>query len=329
LFPATVATVTYLANGADGTTPTTAAHWSADLTAFDNLPVRMICNPETTTATIQAAGETYCKARTDDEPKWIYTVAKDQTKAQYITIGQNFQRGDEVCGVVPATWVQIQDPFNTNPSAPARDVPNAGAVMGAWIRSITTKGIHWIPATDDMAIFGIIGLVNTNLGAISSKQQITDLMNAGINIIQYTAGKGYVLKTFNTPCTSLDYAFANAGLMKSYIKVSVIDSSQSNVNEPNTFERIKSWRDGIYNFLFNLYRRGSTGSVPTGETFGQGYKVDGITPQEADDTYQVIADAVNNPNSSVVAGNRIAQIWFQRPAPTGSITVAVGISIPA
>jgi len=317
-FPVDVATTTYLTSGSDGTAPTTSAHWSRDLIKLDNLPVRFIGNPESTDETIQKAGETYCKGRTTDEPKWITNIAKDRTKAQLITIGQNFQRSDEVLSVIVAEWLKITDPFNDNINAPAREIPNIGHVMGSWIRSIGINGIHYVPAIKSNALKGILGIVNENLGNIGDQDR-TDILNAGVNIIQFVQGHGYIIRNLNTPCTALDYVFANAGLMKSYIKVSIVDSLQTSENEPNSFDRIKAGRDAIVTFMLNLALKGSTGSVPIGETFGQ------IEGQDVLDTFEVQGDLVNNTAASIAAGERNYDGWFQRPAPTGSIRVRWGI----
>ena len=319
-FPADVATVTYLTSGVNGTAPTTAAHWSQDLLALDNYPVRMIANPETTTEAIQKAIETYCRTRTD-LPKVIYNVAEDQTKSQYITIGNNFQRSDDVLGVIVCDWLGVTDPFATSSLAPDRSVPNVGHVMGAWIKCISTLGIHYIPSVQSIPLFGINGITRTT---VWDDEDRTDLAESGINIIDYKNGVGYLIRNFFTPSTSIEFQFANGILMREFMKVSAVDSLQSSENIPNSLNRIKEDKMAVLNFLLKLWRNGSTGNVPEGESFGITEDESG-NPTVWSDHIQVQADVFNNPQSSINSGERNINIWFTFPTPAGSIKIGVGI----
>lgn len=319
-FPADVSTITYLASGADGTTPTTAAHWAVDLLYFDNLPIRMLTNAETSTSTIQQAGETYCKGRWDN-PKWIYMLPENQTKSQLQTLGQNFQRSDDVLGVIIANWLKVVDPFSTSSIAPYRNVPCVGFVMGAWIRSIGTKGVHWIPAVQDIPLFGVQGIVGDTF---EDDEDRTDILESGVNLIQYRKGIGYVMRNFSTPSTTKEFFYANGILMRDYIKISVVDSLSDTENEPNSFNRIQSSKNAVLNFLYQLWNYGSTGNSPKGETFGQTFKTDG-TPTNPEDHFEVIADLTNNPQSKIELGERNIDVYFSYPSPAGSIKIGVGI----
>lgn len=315
----------YLASGADGTTPTTAAHWADSLALLDNLPIRVFCNPETTVQTVNEAAEVYAKARVDDTPIFIPAVAENQTKAQLITIGQNYQRSDEVHMVIAANWLKVEDPFASSSIAPPRVVPNVGHVMGNWIKGIGQNGVHYIPAIKSNPLRGVVGIVGDQF---LTDRDRTDIAEAGVNIIQDLDGIGVVVRNFFTPSTDVAYQFANGPLMRNFIKVSIVDSLQTSENLPNSLNRIKEDRTAALQFLYRLWERGSTGSVPTGETFGQTQDIDG-NESRAEDHFEVKADAINNPQSSIDAGERTLAIYFTRPAPTGSIEVGVGILLTA
>lgn len=324
-FPADVSTVTYLTSGANGTSPSTAAHWSQDLLAFNNKPIRFIANPETTTEAVQKAIETYCRGRWD-LPKVIYNVLEDQTKAQYITIGNNYQRSDDVLGVINCDWFKVTDPFSSSNIAPDRSIPNVGHTMGAWVRSIATHGIHYIPSTKDIPIFGINGITRNTADPDYDwdDDDRTDLAEAGINITDFIQGSGFIIRNFFTPSTTLEFQFANGILMREYIKISAVDSLQTSENTPNSLNRIKEDKMAILNFLLRLWRVGSTGNAPEGETFGISQDEQG-NPTTWEDHIQVQADAINNPQSSINAGERNIDIWFSYPAPAGSIKIGCGI----
>jgi len=319
-FPIDVATITYLAAGADGTAPTTAAHWNNALTRLDNLPVRFIANPETTVEAIQKAMETYARAR-DDNPKVVANLPANQTKAQLITIGQNFQRSNDVLQVNVANWGKVTDPFGTSPLSPDREVPNVGHIMGNWIRSIGINGVHFIPAVKTNPIYGFNSLVgDTFLSDIDR----TELAEAGINVLQDLTGYGIVVRNFFTPSIAKEFKFANGILMREFIKVSAKDSLQDAENTPNSLGRIQSDRMAILGFLYELWNKGSTGSVPIGETFGQGVHADG-SATKPEEHFEVKADITNNPQDKIDDGERNLDTHFSFPAPGGSIRIGVGI----
>jgi hypothetical protein len=322
-YPDDVTSVTFLSGGADGTSATVLSQWVYhNETAFDDLPIRFIANCETTLSTVQASLEIYCQARWDN-PKVIYNIAENQTKAQLQVIGSSFQRSDDVLGVICAQWIQITDPFTTSPIAPARSVPNVGAVMGAWVRTIGTHGIHFVPAVKDVAMNGIIGITGTQF---TNDGDRTDLATYGINCLQYLDGYGYIIRNFFTPSTSLEFQFANGILMREYIKVSAVDSLQTSENTPNSMNRIKEDRMAILFFMRNLWNVGSTNTVPTGETFGI-YETSDGTATKFEDHVEVIADVINNPISKIQAGERNLDVYFTYPAPAGSIKIGVGLML--
>lgn len=325
MFPADVTSVTYLVSGADGTAATTDAHWSyGNLAAFDNLPVRFLGNCETTLEAHNVSGEVYCKARWDN-PKWIYNIASNQSKTQLIAKGNAYQRSDDVMGAIVAHWLKISDPFATSASAPAREIPNIGAVMGCWIRTIETYGVHYIPALLQVPIKGVIGIVGTQFPSSTDR---TDLAEAGINCIEYLTGSGYILRNLFTPSTTQEYMFANGVLMRDFFKVSGVDSLSGSENMPNSYNRIQEDRSAMYMFMRRMWDVGSTGTVPSGETFGQSQNADG-TPTVFEDHVEVIADLVNNPQTKIDAGERNIDVYFTYPAPAGSIRIRAGLMLRA
>ena len=315
--------MTYLTSGANGTSPTTVAHWSQDLLAFDDDSIRMLCNVETTDEDIQKAGEIYCKAR-NDIPKWMYNTPEDQSKSQLITLGNNYQRSDDVVGILSANWYEKADPFASSTLAPKRTIPSCAHHMGAWIRCIGTLGIHWIPAVNAIPILGVTGVVGDQF---LDDLDRTDIAEAGFNVSQFVKGSGILIKSWFTPSTTTEFQFGNGILMREFIKVSIKDSLADTVNEPNNFDRIQSSRSAIVYFFNSLWESGSTGNVPEGETFGQ--TIDPETGEATNESnhYQVQADLVNNPQANIEAGERNLDSWFTYPSPAGSIKIGVGLML--
>lgn len=310
----------YLTSGANGTEPSGSSSWDITLSLFDNLPVRMLTNPEETAQAVHNSGEAYCKGRTDN-PIWLTVLPEDQSKSQLITAGNNYQRSDEVDMVIVANWLKVGDPFSNSAIAPPRNIPNVGHVMGLWIRSIIRNGIHWVPAVKTNPIRGTVGVVGEQFKDDSDR---TDIAEAGVNLIQELTGIGTVVRNFFTPSIDVAYQFANGVIMRNFIKVSAVDSLQSSENQPNSLNRIKADRMAVLQFLYRLWDSGSNGNAPTGETFGQTEDEEGNATQPTDH-FEVKADIVNNPQPNINAGERNIDTYFTYPSPAGSIKIGVGI----
>jgi len=324
-FPVDVATVTYLASGANGTSPTTSAQYGFDNDTFDGLPIRMIANVETTVDTIQKALELYCKSR-NDTPLVFTSLGDDLDKTSLIEDGNGYQRSDDVFQVLSGTWLGVTDPFTTDPNSSDREVPSSGHLMALWIRTTSTRGIHYIP-TKDEPLLGVNSVVDNNLGIITNRDR-TDIAQAGVNLIQYIVGTGFVLRNMFTPSTSTDFQFVNGLFMRNFIKISSEDSLQNSENTPNSSNQIKSDKDAINNFMLNLWISGSTGTVPSGETFSQRQNDDGSLTDFGDSVLVNIDPPVNT-TISIQAGERNIEVFFAYPAPAGSIFIKVGILLPA
>lgn len=318
--PANDSAVVYPTNGADGTAVATEEAINYFLPKFDNLPIRFLACPETTDETLQKALITYSEGR-EDNPIVILNIPEDRTKSQLTTIGQSYQSLAFIPSVIVANWLKVTDPFANSTIAPPRTVPNVGHVMGCWIRTIGTLGIHFIPATDLSLLRGITGVVGDQF---LDNNDRTDLAEVSINVIQELTGVGTKIANLFTCSTLKEYLFANGILMRNYLKVSAVDSLSSSENTPNSLNRIEADKMAMLTFLYNLWRGGSTGDVPEGETFGQGRNEDG-SPTVPEDHFQVIADITNNPQAKIELGERNIYVYFTYPAPAGSIVIGVGI----
>jgi hypothetical protein len=323
LFPADVATVAYLESGADGTAPASAADWNAIYALLDNLPVRQIANVETSVTEYQQALETYSANRaTNDNPIVAYVGEFDlSTKSEAMAAGQGFQRSDEVDAVYPHNWIGVPDPFAASPSSPKRAVPNAGHIMGWWIAGIATFGIHAIPARKNFPLRGVSEVYGYTADADTDR---TDLAEAGVNVIQNVPGKGILVRNLFTPSTDKAFRFANALMMRNFIKISGVDSLQDSENTPNDISGVREDRMAMLQFMNRLWSRGSTGNVKEGETFGR-YELDDGTLSTKADAFEVIADSSNNSVATLQSGERNLDCWFMFPSPASSIRIGVGL----
>jgi hypothetical protein len=313
--------LTYLSGGTDGARPATIDQFRAVWRLMDTQPFRMVAAVETSRSDVQKSLEEYCFSR-EDNPIVIYTGEFGMSrKEQVLEAGQGFQRSNEVDAVFVHNWLGVSDPFASSPSAPRRFVPPAGHIMGQWIRAIGLYGIHCIPARKNLELAGASEAAGY---PAASDFDRTDLADAGVNVIQNMPGRGLVVRNFFTPSTAPEFRFANAVIMRNFIKVSMVDALQESENTPNTIANVREDRMKGCQFMHKLWLRGSAGNAPEGETFGQYEKDDGNVSSE-EDAYEIIADASNNSVSQLQAGERNMDIWFMFPAPAGSIKVGVGL----
>ena len=318
--PAT-ATLAFLAGGTDGTLPSNAKSWVEQYKKFDTLPVRMVANCETANDSIQSALENYCVNREDNPIAVLVAQYGLSTKQEAISVGNFFQRSDEVDALVVANWLGIPDPFSVSPVAPDREIPCVGHIMGEWIYSIAQNGIHSSPARKNCALIN----VNSVIGYVAENDEDrTSLAEAGINVIQKIQGKGFILRNAFTPSTAKEFRYANAVIERNYIKISCVESLEDSENSPNSIGNVREDRMAVLQFMNKLWRSGSNGFVKEGETFGQYEKDDG-SMSTVEDAFEVIADASNNSVATLQAGERNIDIWFMFPAPAGSIKVGCGL----
>lgn len=320
--PPADASIVYLTSGAEGTAVVSEAALSFFLAKLDTSPIRMLHYPESINETLQKSIITYSLGRVGDNPIVIVSLAENRSKSQMITAGNNYQVSDFAPAVIINNWLEITDPFNSSPSAPKRNIPAGGHVMGAWVRSISQLGIHYIPATQATTLRGLDGVVGDQLLNATDR---TEVLAVGVNVIQQLTGIGFKIASFSTISADIAYFFANIIIFRNFIKVSVVDSLQSSENTPNTFERITGNASVIQDFMLSLWDFGSTGSVPAGETFGQTFDENG-NPSSPGDHIQVIADPTNNPQkTSINLGQQNYAIYFSGPTPAGSIRISVGL----
>jgi hypothetical protein len=312
----------FLSGGANGTAINNAGGAKIFYEKLNDTDVRFLANPESTNESIQKELELYSKSRTkNDNPIVIPVVTEDRTKSQLITIGNSYQRSDEVDMVIPANWLKVSDPFTVSANAPLRNVPNCGHIMGLWIRTIATFGIHYVPATNETLIQGAEGVVGDQF---LNNRDRTDLAENGINLIQEKVGIGIKLANCRTPSTSNAYAFGNGILMRNFIKASSVDSLSGSENTPNSIKRLRSDKMAIVRFLKKLWKIGSTGDVPEGETFGQTQENSG-EDSTFNDHVTVSIDPIKNSKTNLQAGERTYDTYFTYPAPAESIQIGVGI----
>lgn len=331
-WPADVSTITALASGADGTAPSTAGDWANEPAFFNGYNVRWMCNTDTTLSGVNTAGEAYCKSRLD-EPVWMYGLPAKQSRAALVTLGNNYQRSDQVDGVIVASARNVTDPIGSGPN-PVVSVNVNLAVIGAWIREFYTKGFHNVPAGEKSPLLGFVDTPDatedtfTDGGSgVPGTDDVTLLAAAGVNVVRNIPGKGLVVSGFRTPTTTAPTRFGNSLIMGNFIAASVVESLGQYSNTANKYRRLGVYKQLVLNFGNKLFE----GSYPFGidpeGAFGDFVKADG-TLSKFEDVFTVQADQFNNPSSGIQNGDANLFVYFYPTPILESMAVGVGRLIP-
>ena len=323
-WPASVTTVTFLASGSDGTSPVSASDWNL-YSSFDNKNIRFLFNTDSTLSGVNLAGEAYCTGRLDS-PIWIYNIPSQQTKDQLKTLGLSYQRSNQVQGIINASWRNVVDPIGVGAN-PVLRVPTVGAYTGAWIwTALTGLGIHQIAAGDDVTLIGFEATPDATEDTFT-EQERTEILECGINLIQFIPGVGLSARSGRTPSTNVGALFANYLLMQNFIKVSAVESLHRTESRPNRITALQEYGRAIQDFGRKLYEGSFPFGIDPAGAFGEFFLPDGEV-SGFDDVFIVQADQFNNPNSSINNGEGNIFVRFFPPAPLESLAIGVGVLIP-
>jgi hypothetical protein len=322
-YPVDVTTITYLTSGSDGTSPSSASDWNL-YSAFDNKDIRFLFNSDSSLKEVNEAGENYCTNRLDT-PIWMYHIPKNQTKNQLITIGQGYQRSNQVQGLIASSYRSVINPIGVGAN-PTIEIPVVGGVTGNIVYSFYAFGFHRAAAGDDMPLLGFTSSGTTNEDNFTEDER-TELCQAGINITQNIPGRGLLLRSFYTPSTNLGALFANYLVMQNFIKISSVESLYKVENRPNRLSSLKIYADSIKDFGKKLYDGSFPFGIDSDGAFGEFTKQDG-TLSGFEDVFIVQADQFNNPNSQIIIGEGNIFVRFFPAAPLTSLGIGVGVTIP-
>jgi len=321
-FPEDTTEINFLENGSDGGSPTI-ADWNNLLTSFDNANVRFLFNAESSEKEVNVFGENYCQSRLDT-PIWIYHIPKNLSKEQLISLGNFYQRSNQVQGIIVSSYRKVFDPIGVGAN-PSLSIPLCGAIAGLFVRSFYSFGFHRVPAGDDLPILGFLAEKTTE--DEFSEDDRTDICQAGVNIVQYIQGRGLINRSAYTPSTNTGALFINYLVMQNFIKISSVESLYKVENRPNKLSLLKTYADSIKDFGKKLYDGSFPFGIDSNGAFGQFFKADGSV-STFEDVFIVQADQFNNTNSQLAIGEGNIFVRFFPPAPLTSLAIGVGVVIP-
>jgi phage tail sheath protein FI len=316
----------FLTGGLNGTAPSTTNHWDFNFDSFDNKPVRVMTNSDTSDKAHFDNMEAYSINRiTTDFPVVIPNGSVNMSATALENVYRSYQRSQQRLMVNCFTWYEKPDQYNSSPIAPKRQIPPVGHNMGCWIRAITEFGAHQGPAIFQINARGVTGVVGHQDFDDAVR---TRLIEAGGNISQVIDG-AVRIRNWITPSTLVEFLFGHTLIQMNLIRESVKGSMTVKQNEPNVFKRIERGRDGIVAFMARLWRQGNNGKVEEGEFFGQQQDPETLEATQMSDHFEVISDPSVNDRDHLLQGKRDYNIRFTPVPETLDIYVNVGIILPS
>lgn len=246
------------------------------LNAFNALDtvndVSLIAVPGVASATVMGGGMNYCANRSLSDCFFIGEMAQDDdTIPEIQTFWGNISPKNSY-GAVYVPWVQVPDP--TGRSAEPIAIPPSGFVAGLYARTDATRGVWKAPAGASVGL--VASGVTTNFTDV--QQGLLNPLN--INAIRQFSSSGIVLWGSRTITSDPEYRYIPVRRMAIFLRVSIYNSIQWAVFEPNDEDLWASLRLNIGAFMMTLFRQGAfQGSSPSKAFF---VKVDEETTTQAD-----------------------------------------------
>ena len=294
--PANTTSPAQLASGSDGTTPT-ASNLVAAVDSFDTVFNSLLLNvPGVTVATNVNDLLDYASARQD-----VFVVIDPSTGDvdTQLTLAESYD--DSSFGAVYYPNVTIADP-TVNTRGAVRTASPAGAVMGLYSTTDSSRGVFKAPAGTTSRLAGVVAVPTLTSAELDS-------MNSGsapVNPIKYVAGSGFVVMGARTlkPGYADRYIPVRRSLI--YLRKSLTDLTQYAVFEPNDPVLWRSLNATVSAFLTDFWSQGG---------------LRGDTPEDA---FFVKCDEELNTLAVVDEGKVLLEIGVALQRPAEFVIIKIG-----
>ena len=318
--PAVTTDPVQFTEGGDEGIDATDDNWTDMLANFDTwTTIRHFCNPESTSIRVNAEGEGYCKKRGD--AIWYANLAlydlssPERDFLNYKKAATTLCRSDDSYMFVNPQWLTVSDPIGVG-NNPFINIPNVSLTMAYAIVRMTLNGYQRVPAGIQVPYRGVLGVVGDQ---VLDDEKRTELADLGMNMIQYVAGSGIILRNARMASTNIAYKWYNQIFMRIVYKTSFKAAFESLENESTGEELLAKIRTTVTNFMQSDYSGNKrTGGKPA-------FLV--VEGSSFDDVVTIICDESNNSISDVLNGFVTVDIYFTPPPPAESIEIGVGISL--
>lgn len=197
-------------------------------------------------------------------------------------------------------WLYLADPASSVQGA-MRLVAPGGAVVGQYVLTDTSRGIHKAPAGLDTSVRGVLGAHSQ-----FTETQLDTLNTAGVNVIRKVTGAGFCIMGARTLNTRMPDRYVNIRRALISLSKSLRDITAFAIFEPNNAALWEQIEVVVSQYLIAQMQSGL---------------LKGAIPETA---FYVKCDAENNPPSSQNAGIVNLEVGVALNSPAEFIIIRIG-----
>lgn len=201
---------------------------------------------------------------------------------------------------VYAPWLYLADPASSVPGAMRLTAPG-GAVVGQYVFTDASRGIHKAPAGIDTGLKSVLGVHSQ-----FTEAQLDTLNQAGVNVIRQVTGAGFCIMGARTQNTRMPDRYVNVRRALISLSKSLRDITRFAIFEPNNAALWGQIEVVVEQFLIGQMQSGLLkGSIP-------------------DTAFFVKCDAENNLPSTQNAGIVNVEVGVAVNSPAEFVIIRIG-----
>jgi phage tail sheath protein FI len=256
---APVTTPFSLAGGLDGNAVVAADYEAAINTQLDQIEGVLILNAvgQTSATTVSALNTL---ATTRGNSFVVVDAATTDDFSSVTSLIQSYPQSSYVSVYYPK--LKMIDPTKTGPAA-IRDTFPGGAVLGAYSRIDSTRGVAKAPAGYDVDIRNAVGLV-TNYTTANTESLYSTY---GVNLFKSIPGGGIIINGARTMDKSTPGRYIPIRRSLNYLKQSLTDATQFAIFEPNDERLWTRITMTVSSLLSEFWRSGGLKGTNANEAF--------------------------------------------------------------
>lgn len=292
-------TKTPLTGGAEGAA---ALDLVASTQRLDNVDRNLVINIPNATTTDLSSINTWAVAGgrhfiVADAPK----PAANETAAQSVSAQTTFATALPASSqlAVYGPWIYVTDPVSR--AGALRLTAPGGAVIGQYMRTDATRGVHKAPA----------GIQTTIQGALQpyvnySNAQLDTLAQSAVNVLKTIPGSGVVIWGTRTRAVQTPDRYVPIRRLLIALKTSLVQITRFAVFEGNDEDLRATVEDVVSSFLQSQF------------------DLDAFKGDTPDEAFYVICDDTNNPPSTVDAGLINIEVGVALKSPAEFVVIRLG-----
>jgi len=243
-----------LANGADDDiSAITSTLYTNAIDALERIDeVNILCIPDRTDQTVQAAMIAHCEKMQDRFA--VLDPQRNANPSNGIRTQRNVLTSDRGYGALYYPWIRISNP---DPGVEGSVlVPPSGHIAGVFARTDNDKGVHKAPANESFT--GVLGLERT-----LTDTEAGQLNELSINVLRFLRGRGHRIWGARTLATGTQWRYVNVRRLLLFIEESIQEGTEFAVFEPNNLALWETVKRQVSDFLTRVWRDGALfGATP-------------------------------------------------------------------